>query len=54
MGFTDIVKLIDDCELTSKQKSELRRVLRERKGNLKKALNDVETALKKLEPKKSA
>ncbi|MDE5452932.1 hypothetical protein GWE18_08675 [Bradyrhizobium sp. CSA112] len=52
MAFTNIMKLIEDCELTSRQKSELRAILTTRKGDLKKALGDVEAALNKLKRKR--
>jgi hypothetical protein len=56
MGFTDIVNQVDHGELTAKQRSELQKILKDRKRDLKKALDDVEAALNKLNPrgKKSA
>jgi hypothetical protein len=56
MGFTDIVNSVNRGELTAKQRSELQEILRIRKRDLKKALDDVEAALNKLNPtgKKSA
>jgi hypothetical protein len=50
MGFTDIVTSVDHGELSPKQRTELQKILRERKRNLKKALDDVEAALNKLNP----
>jgi hypothetical protein len=50
MGFTAIVNQVDHGELNAKQRTELQKILRERKRNLKKALDDVEVALNKLNP----
>jgi hypothetical protein len=56
MGFTDIVNSVNHGHLTAKQRSDLQKILKTRKSDLKKALDDVEAALKKLNPtgKKSA
>lgn len=51
MGFTDIVNSVERGELTVKQRTELQKILRERKRDLKKALDDIEVALNKLNPK---
>ncbi len=50
MGFKAIVNLVDHGELTAKQRTELTKILKDRKGDLKKALGDVEAALNKLNP----
>jgi Skp family chaperone for outer membrane proteins len=51
MGFTDVVNLVNHVELTAKQRSDLQKILKARERDLKKALADVEAAMKKLKPK---
>jgi hypothetical protein len=50
MGFTDIVNAVDQRELSPQQRTKLKKILTERKRDLKKALDDVEAALNKLNP----
>jgi hypothetical protein len=50
MGFKAIVNQVDHGKLNAKQRSELTKILKERKRDLKKALDDVEAALGRLNP----
>ncbi len=47
MGATDTVDVVDEG-LTDQQKSKLTKLLLKRKGELQKAMNDVDAAIKKL------
>lgn len=48
MGFTNIVNLVNHSALTAAQRTELQKLLKNRRKDLKKALADVEAALNKL------
>ena len=47
MGATDTVDAVDDS-LTDQQKAKLTKVLVTRRGQLQKAINDVDAAIRKL------
>ena len=51
MGATDTVDVVDEG-LTDEQKSKLTKILLKRKGELQRAMDDVDTAIKKLKRRK--
>jgi hypothetical protein len=53
MGATDTVDVVDEG-LTDQQKSKLTKILLKRKGELQRALNDVDAAINKLKKRKKS
>ncbi len=53
MGATDTVDVVDEG-LTDQQKSKLTKLLLKRKGELQKAMNDVDAAIKRLKKRRKS
>jgi hypothetical protein len=51
MGYARLVKSVDYDQLTEQQRSTLRDLLKKRKTELQKAMDDVEEGLDRLKPK---